>query len=168
MRISDWSSDVCSSDLLTDSGSRFLPHARQIMQDYNLAAQAVAGVKPESLLRVGVLTSFPAMLLERIVTIAQGSGNGQKLEILDGSERELGHLLDEGRIDIALTLIRSGAEQESDEVLMREDYRAILPERHRLAGAEIIRGEDLAGEAMILRRHCEALSETNLERKSVV
>src|SRR3546814_14216244 len=89
MRISDWSSDVCSSDLaalgaklfqrssrrvhLTDSGSRFLPHARQIMQDYNLAAQAVAGVKPESLLRVGVLTSFPAMLLERIVTIDRKS-----------------------------------------------------------------------------------------------
>src|SRR3546814_19576367 len=44
---------------------------------------------------------------------------------------------------------------------MREDYRAILPERHRLAGAEIIRGEDLAEEAMILRRHCEALSETS-------
>src|SRR3546814_10604332 len=64
----------------TDSGSRFLPHARQIMQDYNLAAQAVAGVKPESLLRVGVLTSFPAMLLERIVTIAHGSGNGQRSE----------------------------------------------------------------------------------------
>src|SRR3546814_13032406 len=34
---------------LTDSGSRFLPHARQIMQDYNLASQALAGVKPETL-----------------------------------------------------------------------------------------------------------------------
>lgn len=146
---------------LTESGSRFLPHARRIMQDFNLARQAVADAESTEVLRVGTLATLPAGLLERIVSVARGMDPLQQLEILDGSEREIANMLDEGRIDLAITLIRPGTERATDEILLKEDYCAVLPDRHRLASAGMVRGEELASETMILRRHCEVLAETS-------
>jgi DNA-binding transcriptional LysR family regulator len=131
------------------------------MQDFNLARQAVADAESTEVLRVGTLATLPAGLLERIVSVARGMDPLQQLEILDGSEREIANMLDEGRIDLAITLIRPGTERATDEILLKEDYCAVLPDRHRLAGAGMVRGEELASETMILRRHCEVLAETS-------
>ncbi len=62
---------------------------------------------------------------------------------------------------MALTLIRDDADRFAQEPLRTEGYALALPAGHRLAGEESVPAEALAGDAMIVRRHCEVLAETS-------
>lgn len=146
---------------LTDAGSRLLPHARRIESEFNLMASRVGDSGDDTgLLRLGVLSTIPTPQLEALATAHRGLDPHRPLEIVEGNERELLSRLDRGRIDIALTLLRPG-EARQRHSLYQEGYGLALPEAHRFAGAEDVRGEELAAETMIVRRHCEALSDTS-------
>src|SRR3546814_1114054 len=119
MRISDWSSDVCSSDLfhrtsqrvhLTEAGSRLLPHARRIENDFNLAVRNAVGATATSVVRLGVLSTIPTPTLERLVAEHRRRDDPTQIEIVEGSERELIARLGRGRIDLALTVLRPNEE----------------------------------------------------------
>lgn len=144
---------------LTDAGSRFLGHARRIETEFLLAQQAVSGVETTTLLRIGWLGSVASQLLAPAVTAAAQAGT--QIELLEGSERELVRHLGQGRIDVALTLVGRGGERFLEEPLIEEGYALALPATHKLAGRDVIGAEELAGDVMIVRRHCEVLSETS-------
>ncbi len=143
---------------LTEAGSRFLVHARRIEHEFNLAQAAVSGAARPEQLRVAVLSTIPTVLLEQ--TLARRAGEEQ-IELLEGSEREVLSLLDRGRVDAALTILRPASERFGAERLCEEGYSLALPAGHRLARAESLRGEELADEVMMVRRHCEVLAETS-------
>lgn len=145
---------------LTDAGSRFLVRARRIVHEYNQAIEEVAGLQRPRLLRLGVLATIPTAIVAQTVRRHQEAGAAERIEILDGSARELANLLDQGRIEVALTLMQAGARFEQ-EPLFTEGYALALARTHRLAEAEAVEPEELAAETMIVRRHCEALSETS-------
>lgn len=145
---------------LTETGSRLLPHARRIENEFNLMAKTVVGPTTASLVRLGVLSTLPTPMLEQLVAEYRRRDDGAPIEIVEGSERELASKLGRGRIDIALTVLRPGNDRRQ-EPLYREGYSLVLPRWHRLAAAETIAAEDLAEETMIVRRHCEALSATS-------
>jgi DNA-binding transcriptional LysR family regulator len=144
---------------LTEAGSRFLTHARRIEHEFNLAQAAVSGARQSDTLRVAVLATIPTALIEQ--TLAAREGGGEAIELLEGSEREVLNLLDRRRVDAALTILRPASEKFGPERLMEEGYGLALPAGHRLAGAEVLRGEDLADEVMMVRRQCEALADTS-------
>lgn len=146
---------------LTDAGNRFLVRARRIAHEFNQALDEVAGLERPRLIRVGVLTTIPTALIADAVGRHQAGDAAERVEILDGSARELTNLLDQGRIDVALTLIRPGSSRFALESLFIEGFALALSRRHRLAEAESIEPEDLSAETMIVRRHCEVLSETS-------
>jgi DNA-binding transcriptional LysR family regulator len=110
-------------------------------------------------LRVGVLRTIPTALLEELVAQHRRVGGNEALELLDGSERDLAERLDRGRLDIALTVIRPQHTRFRPESLRSERYLMVLPEGHPLAGLETVEAEQLAGDRMVVRRHCEALPE---------
>jgi DNA-binding transcriptional LysR family regulator len=142
---------------LTEAGGRLLPHARDIEKAFH----AIEGAKPAGetvTLRLGVLATIPAALLERLVT-RQRQGGRFRLEIVEGPDRELNAQLDRGRIDLALTLQRQRQERFAFEPLAAEGYSLVVPVWHRLAQAGSVEGEELRGEVMIVRRHCEVLSD---------
>ncbi|RVT40840.1 LysR family transcriptional regulator [Sphingobium algorifonticola] len=144
---------------LTDAGTRFLVHARRIESEFMAAAQAVVGSDRMPLLRIGWLGSVASHLLAPAVrTTAQA---GHPIEMVEGSERELLGFLARGRIDVALSLVERGGDRFLEEPLMREGYALALPATHRLAAQDVIAAEDIGGEVMIVRRHCEVLSETS-------
>jgi len=143
---------------LTQAGSRFLVHARRIEHEFNLAQASVSGARREATLRVAVLSTIPTALLEQ--TLSRRPADEQ-VELLEGSEREVLNLLDRGRVEMALTLLRPASDRFGAERLCEEGYGLALPAGHRLAGAEMVRGEDLADEVMMVRRHCEVLAETS-------
>jgi LysR family hydrogen peroxide-inducible transcriptional activator len=58
-------------------------------------------------------------------------------------------------VDAVLGLV--SGEPQARQVLFEEDYGVALPARHPLAERESVAAEQIAGEAMIVRRHCEAL-----------
>lgn len=144
---------------LTAAGSRFLGHARRIAQDYETALRDVAEAPHPKRVRAGVLNTVFCRDLQRVVAAHGERGGGEALELLDGSERDLANRLTDGRLDVALTVLRPGLERFEQERLRRERYVLVAPAAHRLAGAGRVDGGELAGETMIVRRQCEALSE---------
>jgi DNA-binding transcriptional LysR family regulator len=144
---------------LTPAGSRFLARARRIAAEYELALQDFQHAPEPSVLRLGMLNTIPTAIVESLLARHRESGAGEVLELLDGSERDLAERLDRGRLDVAATVIRPHHARFRPELLARERYLMVLPPGHRLADAEFVEPEELAGDRMVVRRHCEALPE---------
>ena len=144
---------------LTPAGSRFLVRARRIAAEYDAAIQDVRQEPEPRVLRLGVLPTIPTALLETIIARHRTAGTHEVLEIVEGPERDLTERLDRGRLDIALTAVRPHHARFHPELLRGERYLMVLPRDHRLAEAEFVQAEQLAGDRMVVRRHCEALPE---------
>ena len=145
---------------LTDAGARFVAHARRVESEFNLAEAAVRGLKPGRTLRLGVLTTVPnARVADAVRRI--GRDDGERLELVPGGERDLLQRLSRGRLDAALTLVRDEAQRFAAEVLCEEGYALAVPVDHPHAAADAVSAEALADNTMIVRRHCEALSDTS-------
>lgn len=144
---------------LTPAGSRFLVRARRIAAEYDLALQECQHVPEPRVLRVGVLVTIPTAIIERIIAGHRRNSANEVLEIVEGSERDLAERLDRGRIDIALTLVRPHHARFRPEPLRSERYMMVLPRDHALANLDFVQAEQLAGDRMVVRRHCEALPE---------
>lgn len=142
---------------LTAAGSRFLVHARRIVEEYAQALQDLQEAPEPRVLRVGVLHTIPTALVEDIVTRHHTMASGEVLELVDGGERDLAERLDRGRLDIAWTVIRPHHARFRPEALAKERYAMVLPTGHPLAGEESVEAEQLARDRMVVRRHCEAL-----------
>lgn len=144
---------------LTPAGSRFLIHARRITQEYEAALREVSETPQRKRVRAGVLSTIPARDLERVVAHHAKHAEGEALEILDSTERDIANRLSDGRLDAAITILRPGLESFGQEKLRNERYVLFVAAAHRLAGAESVEGGALAGETMIVRRQCEGLPE---------
>jgi len=135
---------------LTAAGTRFMTHARRIEVEFAEAERAVRDEAPSRLVRLGVVTTLPSGWIERALIAARAGG--ERLELVEGRMRDLTPLLDRGRVDAVLG-------PNADTPLFTEGYAMALPDGHPLAGRESVAVEDVAGETMIVRRHCEALAD---------
>lgn len=144
---------------LTTAGARFLPRAKAILHEVNMASAEIAQTEQVDVLRLGVLQTLPAALVARLLAGFSAAHPGIRFDLFDGTEQELLNRLDERGIDFALSLRR--VEDDTSIALFEEGYQLALSRDHRLAGERIIRGEDLANESMIVRSRCEVLSETS-------
>lgn len=140
---------------LTTAGTRFLPRAKAILHEVNMASAEIAETESANVLRLGVLQTLPAV----IVADALRSFTDVRFDLYDGTEQELLNRLDERGIDYALSIRR--VDDDLSLPLFEEGYRLALAASHRLAGETEIRGEDLANDSMIVRSRCEVLSETS-------
>lgn len=149
---------------LTEAGTRFLAHARRIEREFNLAIQdmglAAGGSEPRPILRLGVLSSIPGSLVAQAFALA-GPDQARALELVFANERDLLAQLGRGRLDLCLGLVGRGGARFAEQPLVEEGYRVVVPAAHRLAARSHVAAEDLASEVMIVRRHCEALSDTS-------
>jgi DNA-binding transcriptional LysR family regulator len=146
---------------LTDAGARLVVSARSIEAGFAEAERAVAETAPVRTLRLGVLVTTPRRWIERLLADQRSAPGGDRIEIVEGKERDLRERLARGRIDLALTLLRDGDPPEARLKLLSEGYAIALGQAHPLAGAPVIRAEQLVNDPMIVRRHCELLPETS-------
>lgn len=144
---------------LTPAGSRFLAHARRITQDYEAALRDVGEAPKRNRVRAGVLSTIAARDLERVVAHHARAADGEALEILDSTERDIANRLSDRRLDVALTILRPGLESFTQERLRSEAYVLFVSADHKLSGQASVAGDALAGETMIVRRQCEGLPE---------
>ena len=121
----------------------------------------MAGAVAADTIRLGVLLTTPSRWLEVFLREHRAGGAAERLEISEGRERDLQERLSRGRIDVALTIVRDDAERSPHDVLFTEGYRLAMSNQHVLAGRNKIAAEELAGEKMIVRRHCELLAQTS-------
>lgn len=144
---------------LTAAGTRLMNHARRIEREFNLAEQMAAAQTSGAPLRIGILNSIAGDILARAIAMAEITADSV-IEFLPGNERELLGRLGNGRVDLALTLLREGTDKH-ERVIIDEGYGIALSAAHPLADREEIAAEEVAFDAMIVRRHCEALSATS-------
>ncbi len=144
---------------LTPAGSKFLQHARRITQEYEAALREVSEAPQLKRVRAGILSTIPAQDLERVAAAHARTSGGEALEILDSTERDIANRLSDGRLDVAITILRPGLESFAQETLRNEAYVLFVGANHKLSGVDEIEGGQLAGETMIVRRQCEGLPE---------
>ncbi|NIJ09061.1 DNA-binding transcriptional LysR family regulator [Sphingomonas vulcanisoli] len=145
---------------LTAAGSAFLVHARRIEGAFNAAARSMALSAELPSFRLAVLSSIPTSPVADSVAQVR-PGESHRFELIFGSEREIvGHIA-KGRVDLALTLVDRGTDRFAERAFMTEGYALAMAATHPLATHSDISADKLANEIMIVRRHCEALSETS-------
>lgn len=145
---------------LTDAGTRFLPRAKAILHECNLAMQSLEEAATVPVLRLGVLSTLSNRAVGALLAGFREAHPHATIEIRDGTEQELLNRLDDRSLDYALSLYRGEAEERAI-TLKSEDYCFILPLSHKHAGKEIVSAADLREEYMIVRSRCEVLSETS-------
>lgn len=144
---------------LTEVGARFVDHARQIEVAFGAAEAVARSSEARPLIRLGLLSTLPGRWLEAALTRLRSEAPDERVEIIEAAQKELNPLLSRGRIDLALGI--TGADPRARQRLFSEPYALALSPDHRFAGQASVRGEDLAEDTMIVRRHCEALSEVS-------
>ncbi len=146
---------------LTEAGTGLLVHARAIEAGFAAAERAAENSAPARTLRLGVLATTPRRWIADALAARRGASAGERVEIVEGNERDLRARLARGRIDMALTILREGGERDAGRPILTEGYALALAASHPLAGRERVRVEELADAPMIVRRHCELLPETS-------
>lgn len=145
---------------LTDAGTRFLPRARAILHECNMARQVLDEAVQTPVLRVGVLTTLSNRGVAALLKSFSDQGFGVAFEVFDGTEQELENRLEDRSLDFALSLYR-GEPTEKAIALRREPYVFIVSKAHRSASGTDVSAADLAEDYMIVRSRCEVLSETS-------
>lgn len=145
---------------LTESGTRFVERAKSILHQVNLAEAEVRAVDSPKLLRLGVLMTISSDVVRKMLQPFYREVSGLVIELYEGTEQEIQNRLDDGRIDVALTIVR-GAPCEQIIPLYREGYSLAISAHHPLAGQASIHPKELANEPTIVRSRCEILSETS-------
>ena len=140
---------------LTEAGVRFADHARRIEAEFAAAERAVQAVPPHRLIRIGVAPTISTHALGRALAAARTAAPDERIEIVEGRASELQAKLDHGRIDALLG--PDAARDPGDVRLFEEGYGVAMAAAHPLAGQGSVTAETIAGETMIVRRHCEAL-----------
>ncbi len=154
---------------LTENGTRFVERAKAVLHQLNLAEAAMKTEDSPKLLRLGILMTIPSQTIRQILQPFQRQEAGLITELFEGTEQEIQNRMDEGRIDLALTIIRSGnrtkhkshKRDKKNIPLYREPYALAIASHHPLARKKSIKPIDLANEPAIVRSRCELLSETS-------
>lgn len=146
---------------LTVAGARFAVYARKVEADFVQAERSVRDVRTQKTIRLGILSTISTSWLESVVMELRSHNANERVEYVEGRERELLDKLSSGRIDAALTLIREDSDRFGAEAIFTEDYALAMSLDHPLAHLETITAEALADNVMIARRNCEVLAETS-------
>lgn len=148
---------------LTTAGTRFLPRAKTILHECNVALAELAQTEQARVLRLGVLQTLSGAWVAGLLKGFRDAGltedMGGRFDLFEGTEQEILNRFDERGIDYALSIRR--VEDDSSVPLYSEPYVLALPADHALAGVAQVRGEDLSDQPMIVRSRCEVLSETS-------
>lgn len=146
---------------LTTAGARFVDRAQAILFECNKAVLELRQTDEPQVLRLGVLKTVPGAQIGRLIRDFRRQEPSVVTELFDGTEQEILNRLDEGSIDIAITILRDTARDREAKALFREGYALALSTDHPLAAREVIEAEELSDEPMIVRTRCEVLSETS-------
>ncbi|UDF03246.1 LysR family transcriptional regulator [Asticcacaulis sp. AND118] len=144
---------------LTTAGTRFLPRAKTILHECNVAMAELAQTEQARVLRIGVLQTLSGAWVAGLLKGYRDAGFEGRFDLFEGTEQEILNRFDERGIDYALSIRR--VEDDASVPLYDEAYVLALPADHRLAGEAVVRGEDLSDQPMIVRSRCEVLSETS-------
>lgn len=98
---------------------------------------------------MATLPSLAAVLLPRLVSAFRRRWPEVAVRIMDGLERAVVGKVLSGDADFAVTTVRAASNRLDHRPLIRDRFRAVLPERHPLAERDELTWEDLAAEPFL-------------------
>ena len=91
---------------LTAAAVGLAGHARRIEVEFAAAERAVQSAAAPATMRLGILGSIPAVWIEDFAARLRDIGGGERVELVEGRERDLTERLARGSLDAALTILR--------------------------------------------------------------
>ncbi len=149
--------------VLTTAGRSFMEKATVIMEQYEAALHELKGFNDRPTLRVGVLSTMRVAILAGLVSTFQQQHPNVTIELHDGTLEKLRDGLEQGEVDVALTVLSQHGvdnslvhhDPQTSTVLFRQSLLLAVPLRHPFAQRASIRLADLEGQPFIDRVNCE-------------
>lgn len=136
---------------LTAEGTKLLPHARRLCEEYRTLQMEVDDLNglQSGIIRIGTFSSVATHWLPNIIKAFQRDYPNIDYKLLLGDYTEIGAWIAEGRVDCGF--LRLPTHPEFETIFLEQDQlMAILPEGHPLAGAETVPVSALCGEPFML------------------
>ena len=144
--------------LVTPIGAEIVTQARRTLGEAErVKALAAQGRNPlEGPLKLGVIHTVAPYLLPELVTALAKAAPRMPLDIEENLTANLDAMLKAGLIDAAIVALPYGEPGIAVLPLYAEDFRVIVPARHRWARRHAIRADELAAENLLLLNvgHC--------------
>lgn len=146
---------------VTEAGARFLPRARAIFNECNMAVQDMTAQEDAPLLRLGILSTVSGDLIRRLLSAFKQECPAVILEIEDGSEQELRNRLADRALDFVISVERGEHDSQRSTTLLEEDYLFAVSSDQSFPKGAVFTGAGLSDTPMVVRSRCEVLSETS-------
>ncbi|TYQ27773.1 LysR family transcriptional regulator [Pseudanabaena sp. UWO311] len=141
--------------VLTQAGRSFLEKATIIMAQYQAALHELKGFHEQPILRLGALTTIRVAELAELVSRFQQDCPSVTIELRDGTQEKLRDWLEEGEVDVALTVLGDREEPQSSFALFSQSLQLAVPLNHPFAQRTSVRLMELDGQPFIDRINCE-------------
>lgn len=143
---------------LTEAGRAFLPYARSILEQMEVARSSVADKKADlrGSVAIGVIPTIAPYLMPRYTAAFAKKYSDAKLRIVEETTPVLIESLRELSIDIAILALPLRHKDLEFSPLRTEPLFAALPKDHPQANATTVSLKDLRGESFVMLRdgHC--------------
>lgn len=146
--------------ILTPAGKFFLEKATNILNEYQSTLQELKGFHDQPTLRLGTLRSMQIVSLAGLIRNFQTQHANVLVELLDGTVEDLRNWLENGEIDLAMTILDSSADPKTSLALFHQRRMLAVPTNHPFAQRKTVRLIELDGQPYIDRMHCELCGET--------
>lgn len=139
---------------ITHKGHQFLRHAQRILSSVSDARLSFAAERDDNggALQLGVTSLVAGYVLSDILARYRRAYPEVAVSAIEDNGEYLEHLLVGGELDVAVMVISNLRDRIAlqAEILEVSAYRLWLPPGHKLASADIINVDDLAGEPVIM------------------
>ncbi|MFC5826004.1 LysR family transcriptional regulator [Nonomuraea insulae] len=136
---------------LTAAGQETLRVAEQIVDAHRSGMKQLRRylLGESGVVVMATLPSVAAVLLPQMISTFRGRRPGVSVRIMDGLERAvIGRVLN-GDADFAVTTVGAASDRLEHRPLIRDRFRAVLPQSHPLAARDEVTWEDLAAEPFL-------------------
>ncbi len=144
----------------TPAGKFFLEKAKNILNEYQVTLQALKGFHHQPTLRLGVLRAIRIDSLAKLIRDFQVEHSHLLIELLDGTVENVHQWLEDGEIDLAMTVLNAPEDPKTSLALFHQQRKLAVPASHPLAQRKTVRLIELDGQPYIDRMHCELCRET--------
>ncbi len=141
--------------VLTQAGRSFLEKATIIMEQYQSALHELRGFEEQPILRLGALTTMRVGELAELVSRFQQDHPSVTIELQDGAQEKLRQWLENGDVDVALTVLGDREEPQASIALFSQPLLLAVPITHPFAQRTSVRLVELDGQPFIDRINCE-------------
>lgn len=153
--------------VLTAAGQIFLGKARNIIDEYQSALETLQDFQQYPTLRLGVVCTLRISVISSLVSAFRVVHPHITIELKDSYVNNLNKLLEEGEVDIILTVLDSYENQDNSVVLFEQQLLLAVPTIHPFAQKEEIHISELEAQPYIERVNCEFWRKNPYVYKSV-